>query len=214
MKLRIIKATISTVLILTTIITTLFVSTVSVSAKGVYNGLFRVGSAEEYTGKKICTQFYKGYAKLKGLKKGKDYKVTYKNNVKIGQNTAQEIVTFIGKYKNRKQIVKKFSIAPPAPKITNVYYNDKTRTLTIRFQHNKNAKYVFAAIVSNEFDILGTKYIKNKSGTKQDSVSIKLWDKNRDYKIGLQSRMSKKEKEDVASEAHFYYSFSSNVNVA
>ncbi|MCH5304552.1 MAG: hypothetical protein J1E41_06785 [Ruminococcus sp.] len=198
MKLRITKAIILTALIISTIVTTSIVAPISASAKSAYHYLFAI-SAREYTGKKIQTAYYKDYKQLKGLKKGKDYTVSYKNNVKIGQDTAKEIVTYKGKYKNRKQIIKKFSIAPPAPKIISKSYNSKTRTLTIKFKHNKNAKYVFLGVVAYEFDVEKTKYIKN-NGNKTNTINLKL-KKGKSYRIGLKSTMTKKSSEATTYEA-------------
>lgn len=68
---------------------------------------------QEFTGKKVTPKFVVKDGDKK-LEEGKDYKITYKNNNKIGKATA--IVTGIGQYKGMKETYS-FVILPKTPTV-------------------------------------------------------------------------------------------------
>ena len=68
---------------------------------------------QEFTGKKVTPKFVVKDGDKK-LEEGKDYKITYKNNNKIGKATA--IVTGIGQYKGLKETYS-FVILPKTPTV-------------------------------------------------------------------------------------------------
>lgn len=68
---------------------------------------------QEFTGKKVTPKFVVKDGDKK-LQEGKDYKITYKNNNKIGKATA--IVTGIGQYKGLKETYS-FVILPKTPTV-------------------------------------------------------------------------------------------------
>ncbi len=105
------------------------------------------------------------------LKKGRDYKVTYSNNKKLG--TAKVIITGIGEYKGT--IEKTFDIVLKKPTIKNV--SNSSNSVVIKWNKITGAKgyYIYRKTGTNG------KWKKVKKITKVDTIS---W-KDKDVKNGV-----------------------------
>ena len=114
----------------------------------------------EYTGKAVKQKSIKVVLEGKTLKRGKDYKVIYKNNTKIG--TAKLVVKGIGCYKGNTKTYT-FKITPAKVNIKTVKLSGKKATLT--WKKNKAAggyQVYMSNKKSGKYKLVKT---INKSGT-------------------------------------------------
>ncbi len=104
----------------------------------------------------------KAYDGSKKLKKGKDYTVTYKNNVKIGIAK----VTIKGKGNYTGSITKSYYILPQTSKIKSVMFNSKFTKATITWKKDPKATgYAIYMSESKNGEYKKIKHITKKSIT-------------------------------------------------
>ena len=120
-----------------------------------------LGNPYSYTGEErnAKVEVYNGKKKLK---KGKDYKLTYKNNINAGKASVK--ITGIGKYKN--SVTKYYNIAPKKAKITEVLLNSKGTRATISWNEDKQATgYIIYMSTSKNGEFEKIKTIKQNDIT-------------------------------------------------
>ena len=90
-----------------------------------------------YTGKAVKPKIkvYDFPQNDKLLKNGRDYQVTYKNNVKVGEGTAT--INFIGEYNGLKALKPHISIVPRCTKIVKKNYSKSKLKLTLSLKKYK-----------------------------------------------------------------------------
>ena len=142
---------------------------------------------QQYTGKNIKPKIVVKY-KNKELKKNKEFKVSYKNNKKVGKATIT--IKGIGKYTGT--LKKSFYIKPAKPKVTKVCVdNDKAvikwkkvkyaTGYTVYMSNKKNGKYKAIKQIKNAKTLSYTK--KGLNNKKEYFFKIKAYYKTKSKKI-------------------------------
>lgn len=136
----------------------------------------------------------------KKLKKGTDYKVTYKNNQKVG--TASVIISGAGKYTGK--VTKKFKIVPKATSVSKVTAKSKGFTVSWKKQSKSTDGYQIQYSTSKKFTkkTTVTKAVKKLSKTK---LEIKKCKAKKKYYIRIRTYKTAKGKK--------YYSGWSKIKV-
>lgn len=129
-----------------------------------------------YTGKAL-----KPYVTLKDgnktLEQGKDFTVSYQNNVKVGAATL--IITGIGDYTGTKTLT--FNILPKKVKLS-VKQNSNTK-VTLSWKKSTGAKgyQIYQSVGGGKFKLVAT--IKNGSTVKKVLTGLKLSSKEYEFKV-------------------------------
>lgn len=118
------------------------------------------------------------------LVKGKDYIVTYRNNVNVG--TATAVVQGIGNY--RGQLSKTFKISPKMTAVSSAS-SKKTRKLTVKWEKNTTCKgYQIQVATDSKF----TKNLKKKTVTSYKTTSYTFSSLKKKTKYYVRMRTYKK----------------------
>ena len=154
-------------------------ATVIVTGKGNYTGTttttFKITAKKLKATVKIKDQIYKGkkvtpQVKIKGLTSGKDYKITYKNNNKIGKATV--IVTGKGNYKGT--LTATFKIVPNT--VNKVRVTRTSTSAVLKWSKVTGAKG-YTVYTYNPT----TKKYKEYISTSKTSLTIKKLSASKDY---------------------------------
>lgn len=122
---------------------------------------------------------------LKVLKNGTDYKVTYKNNQKVG--TASMIINGTGKYTGK--VTKKFKIVPKGTSVSKVTVKSKGFAVSWKKQAKSTDGYQLQYSISKKFTKKTTvtkivkKSSKTKLGVKKCKAKKKYYIRVRTYKM-------------------------------
>lgn len=103
----------------------------------------------------------------KTLEKGKDYKISYKNNKKVGNATLT--IKFIKKHKKIKSCNHKFVIVPRAPKISNLVYHKKTLKVSFLIQRYAEADKVKWSLIKDGETIKEASFTKKSDKVTPDA---------------------------------------------
>lgn len=135
---------------------------ISVQGKSDYESTFNVA----YTGKALTPKVTVTYRGIQ-LREGVDYKVTYKNNTKIG--TAKIYVTGINGYKDTETI--KFKIVPKKVTVTKAKATKKK--VSVKFKKVKGAKGYEVRVYKTKSNAKKNKKVVIKKTTKKTNLTIK-----------------------------------------
>ncbi len=134
--------------------------------KDLKNGVVTDIADQVYTGKKITPKITVKY-NGRTLKKGKDYKISYKNNKKIG--TATITVTGKGRYSGKKKVT--FQIIPKAVKLSSLKAG--AAQLTAKWGKGKNIDG-YEVQYSLKKNFKGAKTVKVTKASKTSTAIRKL----------------------------------------
>lgn len=153
-------------------------------------------SSYKYTGKAIKPAVKVQDKATKKNKSSKYYKVSYKNNVKIGKATIT--VKFVkGKFKGQT-IKKTFKIVPSSTKITKITAAKKSFKITWK-KHTKNTTgFQVRYSTSKKFTAKKTKTVTVK-GNKKTATTIKKLKANKKYYVQVRTYKTVKGKKYVSS---------------